>query len=395
MKKILPLLCLLIIAVAAPAVGRDKVTSRLLKGNKTAQSASVNANQGRADAIYESVRKPYSEGKISADSVVSLALYHKVWSPQVAERCLRLVADTGNPRAMTELGLLYTHYTTAYLFPGHAAEGVKLLESAAKAGSDDAYDYLGIYYQLNNDFKKARQCFEAEGHKNNAMASVIIGGMYEDGKGYKKSAVKACENYRAGALGGDPNSASKYAYSLQRPWFGDVSLPDAFFWFYIAGDLGNDAARSNLWLPLRGERFGDDLHTWLAQRSLALVEEGHKGQSFSGEPLYKDGFLVGLKDREKAAEGGDDWSRYYLGSMNYNDDFLDHNYARALYYYEPVAKNGKLPRQLLAVVHERLGEMYREGKGTKADKAKADYHTRLAASYGSLPAYKIVENIPD
>lgn len=393
MKKILPILCLLIVTITAPAAGRNKVISHLFNNNKVSQNPSVNTANAKADAIYESVSKAYSQGKISADSVVNLALYHKSWSPEAAARCLKLAADNGNTRAMTELGLLYTHYKTAYLFPGHAAEGVKLLETAAQSGDSDAADYLGVYYQLNNNYKKALQYFDAGGHKNNAMASCIIGGMHEDGKGYKKSAVKACEYYREGALKGDANAASKYGYSLQRQWFGEVNLPDAFFWFYIAGDLGNDAARSNLWLPLRGERFGDDLHTMLARKSLELVEKGHEGQSFSGEPLYKNGFLAGLKDREKAAEQGDDWSRFYLGGMNYNGDFLNQNYERALYYYEPIAKNGTLPHSLLAVVYERLGEMYRNGKGTKANPAKAAHYTRLAAQYGSLPAYKIIENI--
>ncbi len=395
MKKIISLL-ILAIAVSLPMSGRDNALSRLFGGKSTSKTAaSTTKTSQRENDIFESVRLPYSQGKISADSVVSLALYHKVWSPLVAERCLQLAADNGNARAMAELGLLYTHYTTAYLFPGKAVEGVKLLEKAANAGIADAYDYLGIYYQLNNDFKKARQCFEAGGHKNNAMALCIIGGMIEDGTGYKKDAKKACEYYGKSAMEGYANGASKYGYSLQRPWFAEVSLPDAFFWFYIAGDLGNDAARSNLWLPLRGERFGDDIHTMLAQKSLQLVEDGHKGQSFSNEPLYKDGFLKGIKEREKRAEEGDDWSRFYLGSMNYNDDFLNQNYARAASYYEQVAKNGKLPAPLMAVVYERLGEMYRDGKGVKANKAKATEYTRKAAKLGSLTAYKIVENISD
>lgn len=395
MKKSVPLLLLLLVAVSAPAFGRNNILSRLT-GNKTnTQRTTAKTSDPRSEKIIESVRNSYSQGKISADSVVNLALYHKVWSPQLAEGILQTVTNAGNPRAMAELGLLYTHYTTAYLFPGKAADGVKYLEQAAKEGNNDAYDYLGIYYHLNNDFKKARQYFEANGHKNNAMALCIIGGMYEDGTAYKKSAVKACEYYRESALQGYPNGASKYGYSLQRPWFGDVCLPDAFFWFYVAGDLGNDAARSNLWLPLRGERFGDDLHTVLAQKSFEVAEKGHQGQSFSGEPLYKEGFIAGLKDREKAAEQGDDWSRFYLGSMNYNDDFLNRNYERAVAYYEPIAKNGKLPATVLAVVCERLGDMYRNGKGVKANASKADQYTRMAARYGSLPAYKIVEKISD
>lgn len=359
MRKSITLLSALLIAAVSTPVFAGESPWKLLKGQKlpaktTANATSAKTTNAKADQIYESVRQKYAQGSISADKVVDLALYHKVWSPELAARCLQLVSD-GNTRAKTELGLLYTHFTTAYLFPGKGAEGEQLLKTAAAAGSNDAYDYLGIYYHLNKKYKEARQCFEANGHPNNGMALCIIGGMYEDGTGYKKSARQACDYYRQSALTGYANGATKYAYSLQRPWFGNVSLPDAFFWFYVAGDMGNDASRSNLWLPLRGERYGDDFSTLLARKSLEVAEKGHQGQSFSQEPLYKEGFLKGIKDREKAAETGDDWSRFYLGSMNYNDDFLNRNYERALYYYEPIAKNGKLPAPLMAVVCERLG----------------------------------------
>lgn len=392
MKKTLLLLAIPVIAVSWSVSARGTGRTRL-SNNRTAAHTGATSTQTKADAIVESVREQYAAGRISADSVVNLALYHKVWSPEVAERCLQLVAQ-GNTRAMTELGALYTHYTTAYRFPGKAPEGVKLLENAAHAGSSDAADYLGIYYQLNNDYRKAANYFNST-DKHNALGLTIIGGMYEDGAGYRKDPVKACEYYMQAAAMGNMSGASKYGFSLQRERFGKVNYPDAFFWLYIAGDLGDDAARTNLYLPRCGQQFGDALHTMLAQKSFELVENGRKGMSITGDPLYREGFLKGLRDREQAAEKGDDWSRYYLGSMNYNGDFLNQNYQQALYYYEPIIKNGTLPRQLLAVVYERVAEMYRDGKGVRADAAKADKYMRMAAGYGSLPAYKIVEKIPE
>ncbi len=119
------------------------------------------------------------------------------------------------------------------------------------------------------------------------------------------------------------------------------------------------------------------------------------GKKIQNEPIYKDGFLPSLKAREKAAEQGDDWARFYLGSMNYNGEFLNQNFAQALRYYEPIAKNAKLPNTVLALVNERLARIYREGKGTKADPAKAALYAKAAAAYGSLPAYKIVEGISE
>lgn len=81
--------------------------------------------------------------------------------------------------------------------------------------------------------------------------------------------------------------------------------------------------------------------------------------------------------------------------MNYNGDFLNQNYNQVLHYYEPIAHNGKLPKNVLTLVHERLAEMYRDGKGTAVNPTKAAYHTRAAARYGSHPAYLIVEKVTD
>lgn len=391
MKKTLLLIAISMVAIAGQA---SESNFRLANQVTKTQSAGDKAAWDKANAIVEEVRQQYSQGAISAEEVVNQALYHKAWSPQVAEQLLRLAADTGNTKALTELGALYTHYTTAYLFPGHANEGVKYLEMASKAGNTEAADYLGIYYQLINNKKKAVSYFNAAEPNHNAYGNVIIGGMYEDGFGYKRDYTKARNYYQKSAMQGNLSGASKYGYSLQKERFGKIDYPEAFFWLYIAGDLGDDSARTNLYLPRVGQRFGDDFHTMIAQKSLEKMEKARKGMSITGDPLYKQGFLPGLKNKEAAAEQGDDWARYYLGSMNYNGDFLNQNYARAISYYEAIAKNDKLPAPLLAVVYERLGDMYRTGKGVKADATKAAAYTRKAATYGSVSAYKQLERVP-
>lgn len=133
MKRILPLLLLLVIAVTASAAGRDNLLSRLRHKNiKT----TVEASGQKTDAMFEAVRKPFAEGKISADSVVSLALYHKAWSPQLAEQCLKLVADDANPRSIRELGMLYTFSPS---FAGQTEDGLKLLQEAAQHGNLSSY----------------------------------------------------------------------------------------------------------------------------------------------------------------------------------------------------------------------------------------------------------------
>ena len=396
MKKIFTLIFILTLALSMQAVTKGDRTSGGAKSVVSSSRTLTPAAQHKADAIYESLSRSYAQGKVSADGVVDKALYHKVWSPELAERCLRLVSDN-NPRAMAELGLLYTYYKTAYMFPDKEADGVRLMETAARAGNKDASDYLGVYYNRKGDYKKAAQYFEVAAPNNNPLALHAIGGMYDSGHGYKKNFVKARDYYRKAAMKGHGASAAKYGLELQRQRYGGIDMPGAFMWLYIGGDLGDDTARSNLELPLRGERFGDDAHTEFMRHALALGDawNANYGKKFGATPLYIDGFKAGLDGYSKAAKNGDEWSLFYLGSMSFNDEFLNQNDELILECYEPLIASGKLPKNVLALVYERMAEMYRNGRGVKVDKAKAADYTRKAADYGSLTAYKIIENIPD
>ena len=354
------------------------------------------AAQQKAEAIYQSVRKAYDGGKLSADGVVKKAMYHKTWSPVLAARCLELVTDK-DARAKAELGYLYTHNRTAYMFPGQQATGLQLMEAAANSGYKKANDYLGIYYHNKKDYKKALSYFSAAGNEHTPFALSVIGEMYEKGHGVKKDYTKAREFYRQSAMLGDANGAAKYGSALQHNRFGSVNLPDAFVWTYLAGEFGNDVSRSNLMLPLRGERFGDDKNTAFVLNALTLGNawNDQMGHPLQQEPIYQQGFKVGVIPRGKAAEAGDQWSQFYLGSMSYNDEFLNHSGDFIRQCYEPLIAADQLPAPALALVYERMADLYRKGDGVKADKQKADKYTRKAADLGSLAAYKIVEQIPD
>lgn len=368
----------LIIALSAAASGNKNLSP-------------VKNDSHKADSIFDSVRQNYSHGKISADSVVSLAVYHKVWNPTLAENCLKLVIKENNPRCMMELGALYA---LSPEFFGRTSDGVKLLTAAAKAGYNDANGYLGLYYNNHNDYTKAKAYFDTWRPITYGFGYAGLGNMYANGKGVGKDLVKAREYYHQSALKGYPRGMALYGLNLHTGTGGEVDYPEAFFWLYMAGDLGDDASRTTLFLPRRNESFGDTQTGKTTGLVLQVIEALHYKQNIKDEPIYKDGFLASLKSREKAAEQGDDWARFYLGSMNYNGEFLNQNYAQALHYYEPIARKGQLPRSVLALVNERLAEMYRDGKGTKANPAKALHYARIAAQHGSLAAYKMVEQIP-
>ena len=395
MKKTLILLSLIFASMAANADIKESLMTLLRNHAKTSQtsvkrSEPFKMSQQKQDSIVKSITSLYSNGRISADSVVSLALYHKTASPEVAERCLKSVVSENNLRSVTELGALYA---LTPQFNGKASEGVKLLQAAANAGYKDANAYLGVYYYNRNDFKKARTYLEKCNPMEFGIGNTALGGMYLQGNGVKTDVPKAREYFHKAALQGYPRGTSLYGHNLRASGGGPIDYPEAFFWLYIAGDLGDDTARATLGRQLNGESFGEGEAAEDGELALYWISTVNSMQDMKNEPVYKDGFLKGLKTKEAAAEKGDDWARFYLGSMNFNGDYLNQNYARALRYYEPIADNGKLPKTVLALVNSRLAYMYKNGKGTKADASKAARYAKVAAECGSLGAYKMTEHL--
>ena len=394
MKKTLILLSLLFASMAAHADIKENLWNLIRNHAKTSQTASqtpaFSLSRQKQDSIATSVTSLYSAGKISADSVVSLALYHKAASPEVAEKCLRAVASDNNLQAATELGALYA---LTPQFSKQAANGVKLLQAAANAGDRDANAYLGLYYYNHNDFKKAKACFDKCSPMDYGFANTALGAMYLQGKGVKADGATAREYFHQSALEGYPRGASLYGHNLRATGGGPINYPDAFFWLYIAGDLGDDTARATLGRTLNGESFGEGEAAEDGQVALHWISTVNSMQDMKNEPVYKEGFLPGLKAKEAAAEKGDDWARFYLGSLNYNDDFLNQNFTQAAHYYEPIARNGKLPKTALALVNLRLAKMYKDGTGVKADAGKAARYAKAAARYGSLEGYRMAEHM--
>ncbi|MDE7350287.1 MAG: sel1 repeat family protein [Muribaculaceae bacterium] len=396
MKKTLILLSLILGSMTAHADIKENLMNLFRNYAKTHQttkekkSEPLKLSKQKQDSIVNSITSLYSTGKISADSVVSLALYHKVGSPEVTERCLKAVVSENNLRSVTELGALYA---LSPQFNSQASEGVKLLQAASNAGDKEANAYLGVYYYNHNDFKKAKAYLDKCKPLDSGIGNTALGGIYLQGRGVKTDVPKAREYFHQAALQGYPRGTSLYGHNLRATGGGPVNYPEAFFWLYIAGDLGDDTARATLGRQLNGESFGEGEAAEDGELALFWISTVNGMQNMKNDPLYKEGFLPGLKTKEAAAEKGDDWARFYLGSMNFNGDYLNQNYAQAIHYYEPIAHNAKLPHTILALVNSRLAYMYKNGKGTKADSTKAARYAKAAAKYGSVGGYRMIEHI--
>lgn len=338
----------------------------------------------KADSIVENISSLYRQGLISADSVVCLAVYHKQLSPEVAERCLQIVDVYSHPRAMMELGVVYAF---ASEFAGRTKTGLRLLHDAAKAGLPEAYEYLGLYYFKHKVYPKAKASFDAAGQLKYGFSDMALGSMYLDGIGVDRDPDKARHHLSQAALKGCPRGMALYGFNRRTLVGGDVSYHESFYWLYMAGDLGDDEARAALCLPRRKNACPTSEEAAEAQEDSEWEEALHSACDIRADHLYADGFLPSLDKRREQAAQGDDWACFYLGSLNYNGDIIDRDFAEAIRYYEPVAARATLPREVLALVNERLARLYREGKGVESDTTKADRYREVAAACGSLPAY--------
>ncbi len=268
-------------------------------------------------------------------------------------------ANNGKQKAQIEEAVKYTFTPSS---TSQVQKGVNLLEKAAKGGNEVADDYLGFYYFQQKDYDNAKKYFDARHSDHEGFAYTALGSMYLQGDGVREDGKKARENFHNGALKGYSRGMTLYANLLGTKNGGAVDYPNAFFWHYIAGELGENLSRVTLFRPMLPEAPATDKVGQDAQQALMWIEKVHTGMQLQKQPIYKDGFLKGLKEKERAAEAGDDWARFYLGSMNYNGDFLNQNYPQAIRYYEQISKNGKLPESVLTIVNSRLAEMQNTAK---------------------------------
>lgn len=263
-------------------------------------------------------------------------------------------ADTSNQKEQIEEAIQYTFTPSS---ASQVKEGVSLLENAAKGGNEVADDYLGFYYFQQKDYDTAKNYFDARHSDHEGFAYTALGSMYLQGKGVNEDGKKARENFHNGALKGYSRGMTLYANLLGTKNGGAYDYPNAFFWHYIAGELGENLSRVTIFRPMLPQAPAADKEGQDAQLALEWIEKVHSGMKLQEQVIYKDGFLKGLKEKERAAEAGDDWARFYLGSMNYHGDFLNQNYPQAIRYYKQISKNGKLPESVLTIVNTRLAEM--------------------------------------
>ena len=220
------------------------------------------------------------------------------------------------------------------------------------------YDGTGV----EQDYKKAYECFENAFRHNYMQCANILGDMYLNGLGTGKNYEKAFACYEESSKGyGDAAKVAKYklAYLYENGLGCQLD--------YIKA---KSLYQSVLTLP---------------EAKLAYKNLLEKGLGVTASDYYKEAYSAyngknyseALKWFEKSSKLGNNDATSMLGNMYYNAYGVSRDYVKAREYWEKAALNGD------SAATGNLSLLYYYGYGVQVDKAKAKQYLEKAAALGS------------
>lgn len=383
MNKILSII--LIIFAYSTVVYAD-TTDDILQRRRS-KNRSIVMSQ-RIDSVCNSIEVSFKNGSISQDSLYTLSSYHYATNPQISEHCLKLLIPT-EVKAIGELGALYALHPK---MKDKKDDGALLLQEAIEQSYDKASTYLAIYYFFCKEYDLAWGCFNQSDYSFLGNASYCLAYMNVNGLGVEQNLKKGLEYYIKASEFGVVDAQNKAAHQLEIGDGCDSNLSEAFKWYYIAADTGDDWARVWLSLP-RIKRDADYVSPYNQQQlaALTMLEGLNKDSDFKTKKLY-GGFKQSLVDNFGLAAQNDAIANYYLATLYYNGDFIDKNPQEAFKFYSKALESNNLKRLLKGNAAYRLGVMYRYGRGVDMNVEMANYWTKIAALNGNQDAYKLIES---
>ena len=418
LQKVLTLSVLALTLIAPWALGQESVAVTEIRRR---------AELGDAEAQYE-LGRMYGLGRgVQADDAEAVKWYRKA-------------AEQGDVRGQYKLGQRYDYGEGVQ---ADDAEAVKWYRKAAEQGDVDAQYRLGRMYAHGEGVPESDDAaVEWLGKAGERWADRLFL-MYAYGDGLPKNHTEAMKWFRRAAeqsyVGALYHSNLMRAYGEIVPedledrdewrrkaanvrfnfdaavrWFrtvaeharADSRREESSFNLCVIYDIGlgvpEDKAEAARWLRKAG---GDSLITpfqlynWVGWQNDALIvkwlswvaELGFADSQVAialadkyanGEGVPKNG-TEALKWYRNAAEQGNAWDQFRLGSMLSNGEGVPKNDAEAVKWYRMAAEQGLFPAQY------NLGLMYAKGGGVPKDYVRAYAWFNLAAAKGDTSAAEI------
>ena len=348
-------------------------------------SAAAHSQQGDASDVVAPLRPAvmaYRQGNVAA-----------------AEQALRSLR-TPNADADAWLGAILIER-------GATAEGLRLIQRAADAGSSEGQHRLGLIYargdagQPRND-ARAAELFAKAAEQGHRRAQTNLGLLYLRGQGVPRDLVQARAWLEKAASDGDPYAM----YALGRAM--DDSAPPVAADATRAADLFRRAAEKGH--PLAALRYGlalsegagvkKDLpasHRWLVQAQENGVPEAALalGDIAVRMPLQRDkvandkALKIAIAWYETAANGGVPSAQFKLANAYLGGVGVPRDPAQAQLWYIRAAQQG------LAEAQQALGVLLLSGAGGATDPAEGYKWLLLAERSGRPEASAAREKLAD
>lgn len=382
-KYIWLILCLTLSAFYSDADITENLVSRKKQENSIKQSLIE-------DSIFSHISKNFVLGTINEDSIYALAEVHN-FRPLLAERILKIIVTEENAKAIGELGRLYIFN---YQFKDKKEDGRLLLQLANEKGYQRSQLYMAMddYYSQRYDlawtFLSQYNCEEYAPGLN------ALGNMTLNGRGTDKNEPLGFQYIKRAAVLGFSLAMNMMPILYSKGIGCREDNQQAFIWYYVTGDLGYDASRVMIHLPmLRDLSNSEDANEAKAYTMLKFTENLIRDHDFTKDKLYH-GYQTSLKELP-SKPNRTVIETYYLGSLYYNGEFQEKDYNKAFKYYSEIADNPVVPKVIRSQVCHRLGIMYRYGRGVIANNEVAQLYTQKASQLGNKKAYDIIYGFTD
>ena len=326
--------------------------------------------------------------------------------------------ECGNTDAYTNIGVIYENGLGKY--DKDPEKALEYYTKGAEMGNSMCMYNMGLLYARQEDYVNAAYWYQKAAELDNADAQLNLGVLYARGNGVEKDLQKAVDYYLKAANNGSEiamsNLASYYyngtepvkqSYEEALKWYEKSARKGyvtAMYWagYMYKASLGTDqdGAKAKEWLTKAAEKGDKDAMYELAMLLLEGAEgiekdatDGYqwllkaadhgiqKAYDELGYDMYygkkgikkdQDGALSWLK---KSAEGGKLVSTYLVGDYYRNKGDYDQGFAWI--------KKSIDAGYDYAYAYLNLGRLYREGKGTEADREMAAKLYELAYDAGA------------
>jgi TPR repeat protein len=279
-----------------------------------------------------------------------------------AARLYARAAAGGSSWALIYLGNLYERGLGVTQDPQQA---VNSYFKAGEAGNVEGYAELAAFYSRYNppDYAKEVQWAQKAVQGGSAYGNLLLGYLYQFGKGVSKDVAQAIKYYMAAANGGDADSMYRLGLMDENGEGVRQDFSGAAAWFYKAAQLGHPAAQAELgYLCYSGQGVTKNFqaaYSWF----LPAAQAGNRVAQSALGTMFESGQGIAQSDTDavawfrKAAEQGDIFSMDRLALHLRLGVGVAWNEAEATQWFTKAAQAGYAPSE------SALGYGYMQGLG--------------------------------